>query len=304
LVRGFFVEEVLMSDVDVRLVQALWRVYGRAERPEAWGKNAGNLPYNDPEFSKRMLREHLDDTHGAASRTASERNLQIGWLWEKLDLQNESLLFDVTCGPGLYAVEFAKRGCDVFGVDFAPAGISYARGWAKENGVSEKCRFVEQDVKQFKIEGEEERFDGAILIYGQLAVFPEDEAAKLLTKIAKTLKKGGKLCIELLNPDKVDKENSNWWYTSNDGLWGDKPYLHLGERFWDEEAQTSTERFQILHLESGKMDEIILSDRVYMPAEMTTILRNAGFTQVQIYPAWGGLPLYDADEWLVYIAEK
>ena len=49
------------------LAAALWRLYRRPDRPQAW-VGGGNLPWNDPAFSARMLREHLDESHGAASR--------------------------------------------------------------------------------------------------------------------------------------------------------------------------------------------------------------------------------------------
>ena len=39
-------------------------------------------------------------------------------------------------------------------------------------------------------------------------------------------------------------------------------------------------------------------------AEMTALLRTAGFGEVAVYPAWDGLPVYDAKEWLVYVAER
>ena len=148
------------------LEQALWRIYGRVERPEAWGLNAGNLPWHDPQFSERMLREHLDQTHGAASRTEPERALQIAWLWQKLGLQAGHNLFDVTCGPGLYAVDLAKKGCHIFGVDFSPASIAYAQDWVKENGVEAQCKFVEKDVRVLTVEdwGSAAYFDGAILL--------------------------------------------------------------------------------------------------------------------------------------------
>lgn len=82
---------------------------------------------DDPDFSERMLREHLDESHGAAS----ERQQQIDWLWARLNLRTGSKVLDVTCGPGLYAVELAVRGCSVTGVDFSPAGIAYAQSTHK-----------------------------------------------------------------------------------------------------------------------------------------------------------------------------
>ncbi len=89
------------------LTQALWRIYNRPDRPALWS-GGGNLPWDDPAFSERMLREHLDESHGAASRTTAERALQIAWLWDKLALQPGSRVLDLTCGPGLYAVALAE----------------------------------------------------------------------------------------------------------------------------------------------------------------------------------------------------
>jgi hypothetical protein len=67
--------------MDKNLSEALWRIYRRGVRPSPWQRHGGNLPWDDPAFSARMLREHLDETHGAASRQTAERELQIDWLW-------------------------------------------------------------------------------------------------------------------------------------------------------------------------------------------------------------------------------
>lgn len=284
-----------------QLSNALWRIYRRPHHPKPW-QQGGNLPWNDPAFSERMLREHLDQAHGAASRVDEERRLQLDWMWEKLGLEPGMHVADLTCGPGLYAVELAKRGCAVKGVDFGPAAVAYARTLAEQEGVAAHCTFIEQDVRTVQLP--DAAFDAVLLIYGQLAVFQKSEAAALLAKAAGALKPGGRLIIELLNQERVDKTSSNWWFTDNTGLWGDGPFLHLGERFWDEEAQLSYERFYILHLESGQYNEVHLCDQTYATATMQTMMLAAGFSQVDIYPRWGGLPLYDMDEWVVYVAQK
>jgi SAM-dependent methyltransferase len=278
--------------------KALWRVYRRSEIPEPWS-NGGNLPWNDPDFSKRMLREHLDESHGAASRAAKERLLLIDKMWSWLDLHIGSRMLDMTCGPGLYAVEFAQRGCLVTGIDFSPAAIAHAIGLAKEKTVDDACRFIEQDVRSATLEPNS--FDAAAFIYGQLSVFPREDARSLLTKIASALVPGGRLCIELLNPSKVDKKNSSWWFTDDKGLWGDDPFLHLGERFWLEEQQMSIERFQILSLDNGELSRITLCDQAYSVESMVDLMKESGFDPVDVYPAWDGIPLYDAQEWIVYV---
>lgn len=290
-----------MSDPHRKLLQALWRIYNRPERPRPWD-SGGNLPWDDPDFSRRMLREHLDDSHGAASRTTAERGVQIEWLWDRLALRPGERLLDVTCGPGLYATEFARRGCQVTGIDFSPASIAYAREQADKMNVGDRCTFVEQDVRQMTLKGD--HFDAAIFIYGQLAVFTREEAHQLLTKIAESLKHGGKLCIELLDQEQILKKDSTWWFTDDTGLWGDSPFLHLGERIWNDKEAVSIERFYTLHLKSGRLDEITLCDQSYSTIEMKEIVRGAGFSSVSDYRAWGGLSLYDAEEWIVYIATR
>jgi len=298
---GVGIEKLANWEIKDWTSNVLWRIYRRAERPLPW-QDGGNFPWDDPAFSARMLREHLDDAHGAASRQTAERQAQIAWLWEKLALQPGRHLLDITCGPGLYAVPFAQRGCRVTGVDFSPAAVACARELAVDCGASGRCHFIQQDIRQFDYPARQ--FDAAILLYGQLAVFPREQAQEILRRAAQSLQPGGHLALELLNPEKVDKTNSSWWYTDDTGLWGDAPYLHLGERFWDETTRISTERYLILHLEDGRLDEIILSDQTYEPEEMRQTLRQAGFGRVDVYPAWDGLPLYDADEWLVYVAER
>ncbi len=283
------------------LSQTLWKIYNRPEKPTPWA-TGGNLPWNDPAFSERMLREHLDESHGAASRVAKERAAQIEWLWRRLGLTAGARLFDVTCGPGLYAVAFARRGCAVTGVDFSPAAIDYARDLARAEGVSARCEFLRQDVRAMHDIGG--GFDGAILLYGQLAVMTRAEAQSVLAQIAGALKPGARLAVELLNPERVDKTDSTWWFTDDGGLWGDAPFMHLGERFWLAEENLSVERYQIVRLETGEMDEIQLCDQVYSPEEMAAMMRAAGFSAVEVIPAWDGLSLYDADEWLVYLAER
>lgn len=286
---------------DTSLTRALRRIYNRPERPKPWNRG-GNLPWDDPAFSERMLREHLNDSHGAASRATEERALQLDWLWKKLALEPGARVLDVTCGPGLYAVELARRGAHVEGVDFGPAAVAYARDLAKTERVTARCNFVEADVRQHDFG--RERFDAALFLYGQLAVFPREEAQQLLEAVAAALRPGGRLCVELLDQERVDREESTWWFTGEAGLWGDAPFLSLGERFWYEDERLSCERYYTLHLETGELDEILLCDQTYAVEEMAGMMRSAGFTAVDVHPAWDGLELYDAEEWIVYLAQK
>ena len=44
--------------------------------------------------------------------------------------------------------------------------------------------------------------------------------------------------------------------------------------------------------------------QTYAVGTMTRMMRDANFERIDVYPAWDGLPLYDANEWVIYVAEK
>ena len=292
---------------DQRLYQAVWRIYRRPQPPVPPEGAAANLPWDDPGFSERMLREHLDQSHGAASRRREEILRLVDWLWDKLALRAGSRVLDVTCGPGLYAVELAGRGCIVHGIDFSPASIRYARQSAAEAGLADRCTFELRDVRTMDVPPGS--FDAALFIYGQLAVFTPQEAADLLRRCAAALRPpaeggGGRLAVELLAFEAINKTNSTWWYTDNTGLWGDFPFLHLGERTWNNEHSFSFEQFHLLNLETGELQEYTLTDQAYPAPTMVAMMRQAGFGRVDVFPAWDGMELYDAKEWVVYLAER
>ena len=54
---------------------------------------------------------------------------------------------DVGCGSGRFVTEFAKRGAShVTGVDVAPEMLRLARNVVREDGVSDRCDFIEADI--------------------------------------------------------------------------------------------------------------------------------------------------------------
>ncbi len=281
--------------IEANLAAALCAIYHRPQPPVPW-RDGGNLPWDDPAFSERMLAQHLDQSHGAASRPLREIRAQIEVMMDWLALQPGHRLLDVTCGPGLYAAEFAHRGVSVTGIDFGPASIRYAR----THCAGLPCQFVQGDVREMDFAGSD--FDAAIYLYGQFTVLRPEESLDVLRRIRAALRPGGRLLLEVLDDDRFDKRDSTWWYTDQGGLWGDFPYLHLGERAWDEAQRAAIERFYIINLETGELRTYSLCDQAYTVEMMAALLRQADFGQVAVHPAWDGLALKDAAEWVVYVA--
>ncbi len=276
---------------------SLWRIYRRRQPPTPF-VDGETFPWSDPDFGRRMLQLHLDQTHGAASRPLNEIELQVGYLMEALHLSPGDRLLDATCGPGLYACMFARRGISVVGFDISPVSLDYASERCRGNDVA----FYLADVLRPAVAANS--FDASLLLYGQFAVMPRERAIEAMERLGGALKPGGRLAIELLDPEKVDRGESNWWFTDDTGLWGDSPYLHLGERHWDEHLQASIERYYIVDLTTGKTDEYTLADQVYTPSEIDKMAKATGLQLEFVQKAWGGLDLSDAEEWILYVLRK
>lgn len=84
------------------------------------------------------------------SRTIAEPLPQV---LERFGLKPKRVL-DLACGEGTFAVEIAKRGYQVTGVDLSPDMLRFAREKAKEAGVDVK--FIEQDMRDLQLD---EKFD-------------------------------------------------------------------------------------------------------------------------------------------------
>ncbi|MBW2278686.1 MAG: SAM-dependent methyltransferase, partial [Deltaproteobacteria bacterium] len=51
----------------------------RPQPPTAWAEG-DNIPWNDPSFSERMLREHLNQDHDLASRRIEKIERHVAWI--------------------------------------------------------------------------------------------------------------------------------------------------------------------------------------------------------------------------------
>ena len=136
--------------------------------PPAW-TGISRIPWHDPDFSVRMLREHLDPSHDRASRRAEFIDAQVTWLQTELLPESASVL-DLGCGPGLYCARLAGAGHACTGIDIGPASIAYAN---QQRNPATDCQFILGDFLNLDLP---RRFDAALLLYGELSAFPPAQA--------------------------------------------------------------------------------------------------------------------------------
>ena len=76
------------------------------------------------------------------------------------------------------------------------------------------------------------------------------------------------------------------------------------ETFWDEEAAIATERFFVIDAASGAVTRYAFSTQSYDEEQITSLLREAGFGEIEIHPNLTGKSSSEPDEFYVVVAHR
>jgi SAM-dependent methyltransferase len=268
----------------------------RQSVPKPWAEGE-KIPWNDPDFSSRMLDEHLSQEHDAASRRFEIIDKHVDWIHDRVLKGNPTRILDLGCGPGLYTSRLAKLGHRCVGIDFSPASIAYAKEQAGEAGLD--CTYIHQDIRTADY-GDE--YGLVMSIFGEFNVFRPGEARAILEKTWRVLVPNGFLLFEPHPFDAVVKigERPSSWYSAEKGLFSAEPHLYLQENFWDTEHNVTIQRYYIVDAATGEVTRYSSSMQAYTDEEYRSLLAECGFGQVEFYPSLSGSE-GDSEEYLVAI---
>lgn len=135
----------------------------------------------------------LDKRHIWAQRT----QIEVDLICSHVPLQSDSAILDFGCGIGRHALELARRGCSVVGVDFAPRLVERAQESANREGLAEKVRFIHADCRDIELDV---TFDLGLCLYDVIGTFPDDrENERIAYNLSRHLKPGGHALTSVLN---------------------------------------------------------------------------------------------------------
>jgi len=271
------------------LKDSLNTIIDQTVNKETLWDGAYKIPWNDPDFSRRMLAEHLSQEHDLASRKRQMIQKQVQWIHENICNNTPSKLLDIGCGPGLYIEQFAALDYDCCGIDFSPASIEYAR-----NRLGDKARLIEGDIRSVDFGG---GYDLAMMVFGEFNVFSPDECRMILRKTFEALSPGGKFLLEAHTFDAVERigRAPNSWYKSGPGLLGlfsDEPHICLIENRWIEKQQTALQHFHVLDAADGSVKSYRSTTKAWTNDQYKDLLNEAGFTNVTVRSEW---PVHSKD---------
>ncbi len=278
----------------------LLQIVRREPKPAPWAEG-DNIPWHDPAFSMRMLREHLSQEHDAASRRTEIIDRQVDWIHHQVLRAQPARILDLGCGPGLYAERLARLGHTCKGIDYSPASIAYATKRAKQGDLD--CTYVLEDIRTAAYGT---GYSLVMLIFGELNVFRPVDARTILRKAHAALVPGGVLLLEPHTEDCVQRmgEQPATWYTAERGLFADGPYLCLEERLWDAGSQTMTTRFFIVDAGTGDVTRHAQTFQAYSEEGYRILLADCGFDKVMFYPSLQGVEVEPETGLLAIVARK
>lgn len=282
------------------IIKDLLDLVRRQPDPEPWSEG-DNIPWNDPEFSERMLQEHLSQEHDAASRRFKIIDDHVMWIHNTLLRGKPSRILDLGCGPGLYSARLAHLGHDVMGIDYSPASIAFAREQAQSEGL--RCQFIEQDIREADFG---QGYDLVMLLFGELNIFRPSDAAEIVTKAHHALVEGGMLLMEphtFAAVEAIGRE-ARTWFSSDGGLFSTRPHVVLTESFWRPDTGTATKRYFVADALTGGLTRFAQTFQAYGDLQYRILLTQNGFGNTSTYLSLRGRSDPSQQELMAIVARK
>lgn len=269
-----------------------------SEKPKLFEKTETDF-WDDEHISKKMLEAHLNPDWDAASRKFSTMDGSVKWLDEDIFSDKDIKIFDLGCGPGLYALRLAKRGYSVTGIDFSQRSINYAIKKAKENELD--IKYIYQDYLTIDFKSE---FDVIMLIFCDFGALTNSERDILLKKIYKALKPGGLFIFDVFtDKNRNESDLGRSWENTKDGFWDKKPYLALTETFLYSEADTFLDQTIVMN-EDEEINIYRLFNHFYTKTTLSKVLDTFGFRKYDYYSDVSGEEYSEESETLAVVAKK
>jgi cyclopropane fatty-acyl-phospholipid synthase-like methyltransferase len=152
---------------------------------------------------------------------------EVEGLVEALDLAPGARVLDLACGWGRHAVELARLGLEVCGLDRSEALLRHGARLADAAGV--EVRWVRGDVRDLPWSG---CFDAVVSLFSSLGYFLDDEEDRRALRAARrALKPGGAFLLETMHRDSIAREfaERDWWTgEADEHVWVEREFDAVG----------------------------------------------------------------------------
>ncbi|MFN8006348.1 MAG: class I SAM-dependent methyltransferase [Terriglobia bacterium] len=227
--------------------------------------------------------------------TAEKNRSEVDFIVSALTLSPGARVLDVACGHGRHAIELAKRGYTVVGIDLSPRFIEMAKKAASEKGLS-NVDFLTCDMRRFHFATP---FDAAFLYFTSFGYFSDEENKEVLKQVAQSLVKEGRLLIETVNRDwtihRVENQPRRW-----DEI---EPDFFLLEDIGFN-AHTSRIHTKRIIFDHGTPRSVEYDIKLYTHTELEDMLEAVGFQVIATYGNKDSSPYAVSSPRMIIVAKR
>jgi SAM-dependent methyltransferase len=218
---------------------------------------------------------HLED--GPAKHPHAAVKAQIDGVERFLGLEPRSRILDLGCGSGVRALELARRGHRVLGVEADERALALGRAAAK--GERLNVHFLKADPRAISYRAE---FDAVVCLDGAFGELPSDrDDLRALESARKALKPKARLLIDVLNKERLMRRfEPNSWERGEDA----RGAVVLDQISFDFE-RGRLDNMRTIVSADGRRTPSHLSVRLYTLTELIALTASAGLSYRQ---SWGG----------------
>ena len=211
---------------------------------------------------------------------------EVDFLEKTLNARPGASLLDVPCGNGRHAVELARRGYRMTGVDLSEEFIAEARA-------SAEGRWVVGDMCELPGNAE---FDGAYCFGNSFGYLDYEGVRVFLRAVARALKPGARFVIEtgMAAESILPALVRNRWFRLGDLLMLSENQYHPAESRLD---------IQYTFVHNGSVETRPATSYVMTVAEIGRAHREAGFELVGTFGSVAGEPYQMGSPRLLFVAE-
>jgi SAM-dependent methyltransferase len=234
----------------------------------------------------------------AIAQTADDEErtrTQVDFVVEWLGLGPDARVLDLACGHGRHAVELARRGLRVTGLDISEPSLAIARERAAAQSV--ELELVAGDMRELPWRDE---FDAVLNMWTAFGYFADEaDDARVLAAVRRALRPGGSLLLDTLNVFWLARGwQAHGWQELDDGR------LMIEDRAYDHLAGRSTAAWTVV-ASDGSRTEHRHSLRAYTLPELRVLLEAAGLHVVDTWGGWDGQPFgWEAQRLIVHARVK
>jgi SAM-dependent methyltransferase len=275
----------------MNLNKTLQKLLNEPEQPVPW-RDGVQIPWDNPEFSERMLKIHLDQSTNAASRSIDVIEQHTNWLLEQCEMRigkKQLRILDVSCGPGLYLFPLAEKGHDCVGFDFAPAPIEWAKSEANKRNLN--CDFHQLDLTKLTDADLESlgKFDVITFWFGEIHTFEPSVTKSFMKQLSSLLNPNGLFILEYQHYDLYPKEDLQEWQPCENSVLCETPHLWLRQYRWDEDLQAEIAIHWVIDSKTGDTKRYAQTSRAYQDEELVDLLFEAGLNGAVLTPPITGV---------------